>query len=179
VTRRPGSRSWEAPLAVAGGTLALAARAPSPFAVAVTAAVGAVGGMVAVRRSEALSAVRLRWLAVVALGTLPFLAATTLLMNNPLPRAAGVAIAASVVAAVAEEIFFRRLVYGWLERWSVALAIGGSAALFALIHVPVYGLGVLPLDFAAGLVFAWQRRASGGWTAPAATHVFANLMASL
>jgi membrane protease YdiL (CAAX protease family) len=43
----------------------------------------------------------------------------------------------------------------------------------------VYGVGVLPLDFAAGLIFGWQRRATGGWTAPAATHVFANLMASL
>jgi membrane protease YdiL (CAAX protease family) len=141
--------------------------------------VGAAGGVVAVRSSEALSDARLRWLAVVALGTLPFLAATWFLMNNPLPRAAGVAIASSVVAAIAEEVFFRRLVYGWLERWSVALAIGGSAALFALIHVPVYGLGVLPLDFAAGLIFGWQRRSTGSWTAPAATHVFANLMASL
>lgn len=176
---RERGRSWEAPLAVAGGTLALVARVPSPFAVAVTAAVGAVGGLVAVRSSEALSAARTRWLVAVAAGTLPFLFASTFIMSNPLPRAATVAIVSSVVAAVAEEIFFRRLVYGWLQRWGTALAITGSAALFALIHVPVYGLGVLPLDFAAGLIFGWQRRATGGWTAPAATHVAANLMASL
>ncbi|CAN5893680.1 hypothetical protein BH23ACT12_BH23ACT12_21250 [soil metagenome] len=166
-------------MAVAGGTLALAARAPSPFAVAVTAAVGAVGGLVAVRSSEALSAARTRWLLAVAAGTLPFLFASTFIMRNPLPRAATVAIVSSVIAAIAEEIFFRRLVYGWLERWGAALAIAGSAALFALIHVPVYGVGVLPLDFAAGLIFGWQRRVTGGWTAPAATHVAANLMASL
>jgi membrane protease YdiL (CAAX protease family) len=179
VNLRPGVCAWEAPLAVAGGTIALFARVPSPFAVAVTAAVGAMGGAVALRSSEALPAVRLRWPSVVALGTIPFFAASWLLMYNPLPRAAGMAIAAGVVAAVAEEVFFRRLVYGWLERWGAALAIVGSAALFALIHLPVYGAGVLPLDFAAGLIFGWQRRATGGWTAPAATHVFANLMASL
>jgi membrane protease YdiL (CAAX protease family) len=137
------------------------------------------GGVVSVRRPDAPPAARLRWLLVLVLGTLPFLAANSLLMHNPLPRAAGVAIASSVVAAVAEEVFFRRLVYGWLERWSVALAVVGSAAAFALIHLPVYGPGVLPLDFAAGLIFAWQRQATGGWTAPAASHVFANLMASL
>ncbi|HYN98328.1 MAG TPA: CPBP family intramembrane glutamic endopeptidase [Actinomycetota bacterium] len=176
---RQGVRSWEAPLAVAGGTLALVARVPSPFAVAVTAAVGAVGGLVAVRSTDALAGARLRWLVAVALGSLPFFVASTLLMSNPLPRAAWVAIASSVVAAIAEEVFFRRLVYGWLERWGTALAIAGSAALFAAIHVPVYGLGVLPLDFAAGLIFGWQRRATGSWTAPAATHVFANLLASL
>lgn len=179
MTRRLIDRSWEAPLAVAGGTLALVARAPSPFAVFVTAAVGAVGGLVAVGSAGAEVVARLRWLVVVAVGTMPFVAASALIMSNPLPRAALVAIISSVVAAVAEEVFFRRLVYGWLERWGVALAIAGSAALFALIHVPVYGVGVLPLDFAAGLIFAWQRRATGGWTAPAATHVIANLLASM
>ncbi len=133
----------------------------------------------AVRPSGTPAVASLRWLLVAGLGSLSFLAASTLIMNNPLPRAATVAILSSVVAAIAEEIFFRRLVYGWLERWGTALAVVGSAALFALIHVPVYGPGVLPLDFAAGLIFAWQRRATGGWTAPAATHVFANLLASL
>lgn len=176
---RLAGRSWEAPLAVAGGTLALAARAPSHLAVVVTAAVGAVGGVVAVRSAEGRGIDRLRWVAAVVLGSIPFFLAANLIMSNPLPRAATLAIAAGVVAAVAEEIFFRRLVYGWLERWGTALAVVGSAALFALVHVPVYGLGVLPLDFAAGLVFAWQRRATGGWTAPAVTHVFANLLASV
>lgn len=178
--RAPGGhRSWEAPLAVAGGTLALVARAPSPFAVAVTAAVGAAGGLVALRLPRAVTGSRRRWLLAVAFGSIPFLAASTLFMSNPLPRAAGIAIASSVLAAVAEEVFFRRLVYGWLERWGAALAIVGSATLFAAIHVPVYGWGVLPIDFAAGLIFGWQRRVTGGWTAPALTHVFANLLASL
>ncbi|HEX2179455.1 MAG TPA: CPBP family intramembrane glutamic endopeptidase [Actinomycetota bacterium] len=172
------ARNWEAPLAVAGGTLALVARVPSPLTVGVTAAVGAVGGLVAVGSVKP-HATRLRWVAAVALGTAPFVLASLFLMSNPLPRAAFWAIGASVAAAVAEEIFFRRLVYGWLERWGAAAAVVGSAALFAAIHVPVYGPAVLPLDFAAGLIFGWQRRATGSWTAPAATHVVANLIASL
>jgi CAAX prenyl protease-like protein len=49
--------------------------------------------------------------------------------------------------------------------------------LFALVHVPVYGISALPVDLGAGALFGWQRAVSGSWSAPAATHVFANLMA--
>lgn len=80
------------------------------------------------------------------------------------------------VAAVAEEAFFRRLVYGALLPGGVALAVVGSAGLFALVHVTVYGWWVLPLDIAAGLVLSWQRWASGSWKVPAVTHVLANVL---
>ena len=81
------------------------------------------------------------------------------------------------LAAVTEEAFFRRLVYGLLERWGPAVAVVGSAAAFAVVHVTVWGWWVLPLDLAAGLLLSWQRAASGRWTAPAATHVLANVLA--
>ena len=35
------------------------------------------------------------------------------------------------------------------------------------------------VDLGAGLLLSWQRWASGGWGAPAATHVVANLVAVL
>jgi hypothetical protein len=35
------------------------------------------------------------------------------------------------------------------------------------------------VDLGAGLLFGWQRWASGGWAAPAITHGAANLMAVL
>jgi membrane protease YdiL (CAAX protease family) len=93
-------------------------------------------------------------------------------------RAAPAAVAASVVAAVAEEAFFRRLVYGWLaSSWGTAGAICGSAVAFAAIHVPVYGFAVLPIDTAAGLLLGWQRWMTGGWSASGLTHVAANLIA--
>ena len=85
-------------------------------------------------------------------------------------------LAGIVLAAVAEELFFRRFVYAVLASGGAALAIGGSSALFAIAHVTVYGWWVLPLDLAAGLVLGWQRWASGTWTVPALTHVAANLL---
>ena len=83
------------------------------------------------------------------------------------------------LAAVSEELFFRRLVYGGLVRFGAAIAIGGSALLFATLHVPIYGPAVFWVDLGAGLVLSWQRWASGGWGAPATTHVVANLVAVL
>jgi membrane protease YdiL (CAAX protease family) len=87
--------------------------------------------------------------------------------------------AAIVLAPVAEELFFRRFVYGVLRPGGVALAIGGSTLLFAVAHITVYGWWVLPLDLAAGLILGWQRWASGTWAVPAATHIVANLLIAL
>jgi membrane protease YdiL (CAAX protease family) len=96
----------------------------------------------------------------------------------PLPRTAEI-LALNSVAAVAEELFFRRMLFGGLLRVGAFAAIVGSAVAFALVHVPIYGPAAIPVDLGAGLVFSWQRWASGGWAAPAATHVFANLLAVL
>jgi Type II CAAX prenyl endopeptidase Rce1-like len=93
--------------------------------------------------------------------------------------AAVVPLLLNTLAAVAEETFFRRLVYGLLEPRGTAIAVAGSAVAFALVHVTVWGFGVLPLDLAAGLLLSWQRAATGRWTVPAATHVAANLLAAL
>jgi membrane protease YdiL (CAAX protease family) len=88
-------------------------------------------------------------------------------------------LALDVGAAVAEEALFRRLLYGWLVRWGAVVAVAGSAVAFALVHVPAYGVGSLWVNLGAGLLFGWQRWASGGWGAPAVTHAAANVMASL
>jgi hypothetical protein len=85
----------------------------------------------------------------------------------------------NVLAAVAEEGLFRRVVYGWLRGRGVPLAVGASAIAFALVHIPLYGLEALPVDLGAGLLLSWQRAASGTWTVPAATHAAANLVAGI
>jgi membrane protease YdiL (CAAX protease family) len=98
----------------------------------------------------------------------------------PLPTRVGVTgIAFNTMAAVAEEAFFRRFLYSWLLRWGPAFAISGSALAFAAIHAPAYGVAALWVDLGAGLLFSWQRWASGGWTVPAGTHAAANLLAAL
>jgi membrane protease YdiL (CAAX protease family) len=67
-------------------------------------------------------------------------------------------LAATVVAPIVEELFFRRILQGWLETWfssragaaAGGLAIVGSAFAFALAHlgqglawVPLVGLGIV------------------------------------
>ncbi|HEX3622156.1 MAG TPA: CPBP family intramembrane glutamic endopeptidase [Acidimicrobiales bacterium] len=83
------------------------------------------------------------------------------------------------LAAIAEEAFFRRLLYGLLEPRGPAVAVVGSALCFAAVHVTVWGASVLPLDLAAGLILGWQRAVTGRWTVPAVTHVAANVLAVL
>jgi membrane protease YdiL (CAAX protease family) len=95
--------------------------------------------------------------------------------HPPVPFGAS-ALALNSLAAVAEEAFFRRFAYGVLAGWGRTGAIVGSALLFAVVHLTIYGAWVLPLDLAAGLVLGWQRWASGRWSVPAITHVVANVL---
>jgi membrane protease YdiL (CAAX protease family) len=96
--------------------------------------------------------------------------------GRPPTHALGVAVAANTLAAVAEEAFFRRFVFGLLEPYGAGVAIAGSAALFAAVHVTVYGVWVLPIDLAAGALLSWQRWATGSWVVPAVTHAVANIL---
>jgi sodium transport system permease protein len=118
---------------------------------------------------------RLSWLAVVAIGCTAFTFVRFRTMLPP-PHYGAIGVITTVVLAVVQEFVFRRFLYAQLERFGPAVAVFVTAALFALFHVPRYGWGVLPIDFAAGLIFSWQRYATGSWTAPAATHVVANLV---
>jgi membrane protease YdiL (CAAX protease family) len=92
-------------------------------------------------------------------------------------RVAGPAFALNLLAAVSEEAFFRRFLFDRLTRYGPAAAVAGTAVLFAMIHVPLYGLPALWVDLGAGLLLSWQRWATGRWTTSAATHVLANLLA--
>ena len=118
-------------------------------------------------------------LIVLGIGVLAFVAGRALAGGHaPAPptfRVLGLA----ALAAIAEEAFFRRLVFDVLTPGGAALSVVGSASLFAVAHVTVYGWWVLPLDLAAGLVLSWQRWASGRWSVPAVTHVIANVLVLL
>jgi len=88
-------------------------------------------------------------------------------------------LAANSLAAVAEEVWFRRVCFGVLAPAGTAFAIVASSALFAVVHVSTYGVSVLPLDVAAGALLGWQRATTGSWRAPALTHVLANVLVLL
>lgn len=86
---------------------------------------------------------------------------------------------ANLFAAVAEEVWFRRVCYGLLAPAGPAIAVAGSAILFALVHVSIYGFWILPLDLAAGALLGWQRAVTGSCATPVVTHMVANLLVLL
>jgi membrane protease YdiL (CAAX protease family) len=118
--------------------------------------------------------------AVIAVGMVVLTVTTVAPWQIQVPHLAGAgALGLGALAAVAEEAFFRRFLYARLLALGAGAAVVGSAVAFALVHVPLYGTSVLWLDLGAGALLSWQRWASGTWTAPAATHVFANVLAAL
>ena len=119
-------------------------------------------------------------LAVLGLGVVGFALGRALVDVPVRSIGLGSALALNALAAVAEEAFFRRYLYGLLVPvGGTAVAVLVTAAAYALVHVTVWGWWVLPLDLAAGLVLSWQRAATGRWSVPAATHVLANTLALL
>ncbi len=158
------------------GCVALATRPPALWRASfVVVAVGAIGALAPLPAQHTTHRGAAPSIVVVVLGVLAFAVARAI--TTPLPMSVTAFTAgATIVAAVAEEIFFRRLVYGWLASVGEAVAVVGAAVLFAAVHVPAYGARVFPLDLAAGIVFGWQRWATGGWVAPAVTHAAANVL---
>ncbi len=176
ITRGGTAHALLVPAAILLGCIALAARPPATVtAVLVVTAVGAIGALapLPVRQRSRRAALSLP--VVVALGVLTFLVArfaAASLRTPVVPLAAG----ATIVAAVAEELFFRRLIYGWLAPAGDLPAILGAAVLFAVVHIPAYGVRAVPVDLAAGVLFGWQRWATGGWIASGLTHAAANVL---
>jgi membrane protease YdiL (CAAX protease family) len=117
--------------------------------------------------------------AVCVLGAVAFAAGRAMIGGHGPTPVTMTAIAANTLAAVAEEVWFRRLCYGLLTPAGPLLAVVASSVLFAAVHVSTYGIAVLPLDLAAGALLGWQRAVTGSWTAPALTHVLANVLVLL
>jgi membrane protease YdiL (CAAX protease family) len=77
-----------------------------------------------------------------------------------------------VLAPIAEELFFRGVVFNaWLREAGPRVAYIGSAALFAVIHLSF--VTVLPI-FLLGLALAWVYRRTGNLLAPIAMHAVVN-----
>ena len=90
-----------------------------------------------------------------------------------------IAIGAVALAPVAEELFYRGLIFGTLHRRSRILAYAVSTLVFAAIHVhgldPVSFVQYLP----AGLVLAWAYEYSGSIATPLAIHIAVNIIGTL
>jgi hypothetical protein len=93
---------------------------------------------------------------------------------RPEPFVAWVAITGVVV--LGEEAVLRGALFDALERAAGAVAaVAVTSVAFALIHVPLYGWQVVPLDLGVGIWFAGLRVASGGAGAPTVAHLLADL----
>lgn len=85
-------------------------------------------------------------------------------------------VAVTLLVATGEEALLRGRLF------DVARHAGGTVAAvvltsvaFALLHVPLYGWQVVPLDLAVGVLFAGLRLVTRGYAAPAAAHAVADL----
>jgi membrane protease YdiL (CAAX protease family) len=78
----------------------------------------------------------------------------------------------------AEEVVLRGVLLDAVdEAAGFGTAVAVSSLAFALLHVPLYGWGVVPVDLAAGVWLAGLRATSGGVAAPVVAHLLADLAA--
>ncbi|MDP9239409.1 MAG: CPBP family intramembrane metalloprotease [Actinomycetota bacterium] len=176
---------WSAPLLVAGFGAALALRvALGGVAVADSRLAGlafAAGLLALSVAAGARLRVSLRAVVIGVCGgaVLCLPAVVALLSGGQTHRPGGAfvpwALVVTVVAA-AEEAFLRGALFDAVNRWRgrVAAVLVG-AVLFALLHVPLYGWHVVPLDLAVGVWLGALRVFSGSPTAPLVAHVTADL----
>lgn len=83
--------------------------------------------------------------------------------------------AIAAVIAMLEESAIRGVLYQrWADEAGPFAAIVIGAALFALIHLPRYGLGAVPLDSAVGLALGGLRALTGRVLPCAVAHIVAD-----
>ena len=83
-----------------------------------------------------------------------------------------VLLVAGLVSPLAEETFFRGVLYGALRRFGAPAAIVGSTVLFAAAHA---GGGFPTIQIIGGAVFALAMEKSRSLVAPVVIHVLGNL----
>jgi uncharacterized protein len=94
------------------------------------------------------------------------------------PLNAAIALWTPIVAiiAVAEEVALRGVLFNAVRGWGGdGWALVATTVIFGLMHLPLYGIGALPLDLAIGLMLGGLRIVSGGVLAPAVAHAIADL----
>ncbi len=74
-----------------------------------------------------------------------------------------------IIAPVAEEIFFRGILYGFFRQWGMITAIILSTLLFVLAHP-----GASPVQIIGGIIFAISYEKEGKLMTPIIIHVLAN-----
>ncbi len=78
-----------------------------------------------------------------------------------------------MISPVAEEIFFRGIIYGFLRRWGMFTAVVLSTLLFVLAHIA--GSGFPLPQITGGILFAVAYEKEGNLTVPITIHILGNM----
>jgi membrane protease YdiL (CAAX protease family) len=99
------------------------------------------------------------------------------LIYTPLPRKGNEIVLffliGGLVAPIAEEVFFRGILYGFLRRWGVLLALILTTFIFVLAH-PVFP-GIPVTQMVGGIIFALAYEIEGSLMVPITIHVLGNM----
>lgn len=78
-----------------------------------------------------------------------------------------------IVGPVAEEVFFRGMLYGFLRRWGILVALILTTLTFVLAH-PVFP-GIPATQVVGGLIFAVAYEVEGSLMVPITIHILGNM----
>lgn len=78
-----------------------------------------------------------------------------------------------IISPVAEEVFFRGVIYGFFRRWGIFVAITLSTLAFVLAH-PV-GSGIPLPQITGGILFAVAYEKEGNLLVPITIHILGNM----
>jgi membrane protease YdiL (CAAX protease family) len=83
----------------------------------------------------------------------------------------------TIIVATGEELVLRGALFEAIRRYAgLAAAVAFTSVAFALMHVPLYGWHVVPLDLGVGIWLGGLRLLGRGVTAPVVAHVLADLV---
>jgi membrane protease YdiL (CAAX protease family) len=77
-----------------------------------------------------------------------------------------------ILAPVAEEVFFRGVLYGFFRRWGLIVALIVSTLLFVAVH-PM-GQGIPVIQIVGGIIFAVAYEVEGTLMTPITIHILGN-----
>lgn len=160
--------------ALNGQTPLTAFIAGSAFGIALLAVAVAAGWRPALPWVSALLLGTLGGLALIAIPRLADPLVPAAIGMRPEPFLAWGAVTALVV--VGEEALLRGALFSAVDRAAGPLvAVLVTSLAFSLMHVPLYGWQVVPLDLGVGVFLGGLRLAAGGVAAPAVAHLLADL----
>jgi len=77
------------------------------------------------------------------------------------------------VGPVAEEVFFRGIIYGFFRRWGIIVALVASSLLFMLAHSATRGVPLTQM--VGGILFAVAYEVEGSLIVPITIHILGNM----